>query len=66
MDQDKMNGWRFGYGQRTNRLHQSLSPKAEQEVLEISSTGYGLETVSEETKNKSHESKNRNSSCGGL
>ena len=49
-----------------NHLNQSLSHKAEQEVLEISSTGYGLESVSEETENKSHESKNRNSSCGGL
>jgi hypothetical protein len=53
-------------GKEQNRLNQSLSHKAEQEVLEISSTGYGLESVSEETENKSHESKNRNSSCGGL
>lgn len=53
-------------GKEQNRLNQSLSHKAEQEVLEISSTGYGLESVSEEMENKPHESKNRNSSCGGL
>lgn len=51
---------------KQKRLNQSLSDKADQEVLEISSTGYGLESVSKETENTSHESKSKNSSCGGL
>ncbi|MGE8206849.1 hypothetical protein ACQKP0_20265 [Heyndrickxia sp. NPDC080065] len=36
--------------------------KANEEELEISSTGYGLESVSKDTE----ETKNRNQSCGGL
>ncbi|WP_180954926.1 hypothetical protein [Bacillus sp. V3-13] len=41
--------------------------RSNEEVLEISSTGYGLESVSKDTEE--HEvqtSNNRNSSCGGL
>ncbi|MCQ6276224.1 hypothetical protein JMM81_14950 [Bacillus sp. V3B] len=49
-----------------NRLNQSLSHKTDQEVLEISSTGYGLESVSKETEDNSQKNKNNRSSCGGL
>jgi hypothetical protein len=49
-----------------NRLHQTLGDGAEEEVLEISSTGYGLESVSKETEDKPQEGKNNHSSCGGL
>ncbi|MBD1380527.1 hypothetical protein [Metabacillus arenae] len=43
--------------------------KANEEVLEISSTGYGLESVSKETVEegqKLQDKREGNSSCGGL
>jgi hypothetical protein len=40
-----------------------LKRKDNQEILEISSTGYGLESVSQEAEAKE---KNKNLSCGGL
>ena len=44
----------------------SLKRKKNEEVLEISSTGYGLEPVSA-AKEEEHQLKNSsNSSCGGL
>ena len=47
-------------------LNNSLIKKQDQEVLEISSTGYGLESVLKETEEDllSKEHKNRNSSGG--
>jgi hypothetical protein len=55
-------------GQYHDDLNLSLKRKVNDEVLEISSTGYGLESVSKETEeeHKLQETKNRNSSCGGL
>lgn len=48
-----------------NRLNQLIKNRDSKETLEISSTGYGYESVSNEAKKKSH--KNHNSStCGGL
>jgi hypothetical protein len=45
----------------------SIKRKANEAVLEISSTGYGLESVLEETEeDKLQETKSENSSCGGL
>jgi hypothetical protein len=46
----------------------SLKRKMNKEVLEISSTGYGLEPVLEETEEeiKLQRIKNKSSSCGGL
>ncbi|MGM7724208.1 hypothetical protein [uncultured Metabacillus sp.] len=43
--------------------------KRKEEVLEISSTGYGLESVSEENAEKqkqNQENKGNSSECGGL
>lgn len=40
----------------------NLKRKENKEVLEISSTGYGLEAVSKETENE----QNSNQTCGGL
>jgi hypothetical protein len=48
---------------------QHLHLTSDEEVLEISSTGFGLESVSKKTveKQKYHESKNPNPpGCGGL
>jgi len=49
-------------------LNKDLIEKANQEVLEISSTGYGLESVSKVTEEEqsSKGNKYRNSTCGGL
>ncbi|KAB7705640.1 hypothetical protein F9802_14015 [Bacillus aerolatus] len=46
----------------------NLERKANEEILEISSTGYGLESISKEAEEdyKLQETKNRNSSCEGL
>jgi activator of 2-hydroxyglutaryl-CoA dehydratase len=58
--------------ENSNQYHDdsnlSLKRKVSEEVLEISSTGYGLESVSKETEaeHKLQETKNRNSSCGGV
>lgn len=44
-----------------------LNLKPEEQVLEISSTGYGLESVSKEESVKRNPSSKKNSgSCGGL
>ncbi|MBS4190820.1 hypothetical protein KHA94_11560 [Bacillus sp. FJAT-49705] len=48
-------------GQKGEELKQSLKGTTNKEVLEISSTGYGLESVTTEKKEE-----NNNSSCGGL
>ncbi|MBB2481825.1 hypothetical protein [Heyndrickxia shackletonii] len=45
------------------KMNEGLSDHSK-EVLEISSTGYGLESVQEETDSK--RMKNNPSSCGGL
>lgn len=44
----------------------SLSGKRKEEHLEISSTGYGLESVSSQTTNESEEREVTPPSCGGL
>jgi hypothetical protein len=55
----------------TNNLDPNLNPtskKNQEETLEISSTGYGLESVSDETgeaRNK-EQTKRTSQSCGGL
>jgi hypothetical protein len=55
----------------TNNLDPNLNPtskKTQEENLEISSTGYGLESVSNEigeARNK-QQAKRTNQSCGGL
>jgi len=53
---------------KQNRLNQSLSQDTDQEVLEISSTGYGLESVSKKTEEEHlpKGNKKENTSCGGL
>ncbi|MGE8078535.1 hypothetical protein [Peribacillus loiseleuriae] len=48
-----------------SNLH--LKRKVNEEELEISSTGYGLESVAKETEEqKLRDTKHNNSSCGGL
>ena len=69
IDEDSMNdNWRIKMEKQFDDLNKDLIKKADQEVLEISSTGYGLESVSKETKEdySSERLKNRNSTCGGL
>lgn len=48
-----------------NELNQLIKDRENKETLEISSTGYGLESVSNELNEKNHVSPNP-SSCGGL
>jgi len=55
----------------TNNFDPILNPKAkktQEEKLEVSSTGYGFESVQEETKEVQHQQKitETNPSCGGL
>ena len=59
-------GWRIKMEKQFDDLNDSLIKKQDQEVLEISSTGYGLESVLKETEEDSlsKEDKNRNSSGG--
>jgi hypothetical protein len=58
---------RFKMKKQFDELNEGLIKKADQDVLEISSTGYGLESVSKESEEEltSEEYKSRNS-CGGL
>jgi activator of 2-hydroxyglutaryl-CoA dehydratase len=48
-----------------NELNQIIKNRENKETLEISSTGYGLESVSNELNEKNHGGHNP-SSCGGL
>jgi activator of 2-hydroxyglutaryl-CoA dehydratase len=48
-----------------NELNQIIKNRENKETLEISSTGYGLESVSNELNEKNHVGYNP-SSCGGL
>lgn len=69
IDEDSMNdNRRIKMEKQFDDLNKDLIKKADQEVLEISSTGYGLESVSKEMKEdySSERLKNRNSTCGGL
>ena len=69
IDEDSMNdNRRIKMEKQFDDLNKDLIKKADQEVLEISSTGYGLESVSKETEEdqSSERHKNRNSTCGGL
>ena len=69
IDEVSMNdNWRLKMEKQFDDLNKDLIEKANQEVLEISSTGYGLESVSKETEEEqsSKRNKNRNSTCGGL
>lgn len=55
----------------TNNFDPNLNPtakKSQEEKLEISSTGYGLESVSKETGEAHHKQQTAetNQSCGGL
>jgi len=55
----------------TNNFDPNLDPtlkRKNQETLEISATGYGLESVSKETEDARNEqqTKNPSNSCGGL
>lgn len=56
------------FGQDHDDSYLSLKRKMNEKALEISSTGYGLESVSKETEedHKSAKTENENSSCGGL
>ena len=47
-----------------NELNQLIKDRENKETLEISSTGYGLESVSNELNEKNHGGHNP-SSCGG-
>lgn len=69
IDEDSMNdNRRIKMEKQFDDLNKDLIKKADQEVLEISSTGYGLESVSKVTEEgqSSESHKNRNSPCGGL
>jgi len=48
-----------------NERNQLIKDRENKETLEISSTGYGLESVSNELNEKNHGGRNP-SSCGGL
>ena len=48
-----------------DQLNQLIKNKVDRETLEISSTGYGLESVSHDTKEKAPKDQNP-STCGGL
>ena len=67
IDEDSMNdNRRIKMEKQFDDLNKDLIKKADQEVLEISSTGYGLESVSKETEGRfssSERHKNRNSTC---
>ena len=66
IDEDSMNdNRRIKMEKQFDDLNKDLIKKADQEVLEISSTGYGLESVSKETEEgqSSESHKNRNSPC---
>lgn len=65
IDEDSMNdNRRIKMEKQIDDLNDSLLKKQDQEVLEISSTGYGLESVLKETEEDSlsKEHKDRNSS----
>jgi hypothetical protein len=52
-----------------NQTNANLKNKGNEQVLEISSTGYGLESVSNENSEKLQSNQgenNKNPSCGGL
>jgi hypothetical protein len=69
IDEVSMNdNWRLKMKKQFDDLNKDLIEKANQEVLEISSTGYGLESVSKVTEEEqsSEGNKYRNSTCGGL
>ncbi|MDQ0200175.1 hypothetical protein [Neobacillus ginsengisoli] len=53
---------KFKLDEKKDDSQLNLNRKVNEEVLEISSTGYGLESVSKDTE----EPKKRNPSCGGL
>jgi hypothetical protein len=55
---------KFNLGEKNDDSHLNVNRHVNEEVLEISSTGYGLESVSKE--HTLQETKNRNPSCGGL
>lgn len=55
---------KFNLGEKNDDSHLNVNRQVNEEVLEISSTGYGLESVSKEQTLQ--ETKNRNPSCGGL
>ena len=50
---------------KNNELNQLIKDRESKETLEISSMGYGLESVSNELNEKNHVGHNP-SSCGGL
>jgi hypothetical protein len=50
--------------EQMNQNDKGNNRKIVRDVLEISSTGYGLESVKEEKENK--ENNHNNPSCGGL
>ncbi|MFZ7946691.1 MULTISPECIES: hypothetical protein [Bacillaceae] len=57
------------FDQFQNETNTNLKKKGNEQVLEISSTGYGMESVSVANleKTSSNQSENdRNPSCGGL
>ena len=69
IDEDSMNdNRRIKMEKQFDDLNKDLIKKADQEVLEISSTGYGLESVLKVTEEEqsSESNKHRNSPCGGL
>lgn len=55
-------------GQSLENMASKESPKADAQRMEVSSTGYGYESVSNESDEESTINKNndRNPSCGGL
>lgn len=57
----------YTLGENRENLMDNLNRKDEKEVLEISSTGYGFESVSIETEKEPKTPKTpSDSSCGGL
>ena len=69
IDEDSMDDTRrIKMEKQFDDLNKDLIKKADQEVLEISSTGYGLESVLKVTEEEhiSEGNKHRNSTCGGL